>query len=89
MKRLLMIMLVLLLSIIFVGPILARDGERDRGYRGHEKHYRYYRGRYYAPPPVIITPGYVDPYYAPPPGYYTPNPYPPPGITFVIPLHIH
>jgi hypothetical protein len=86
MKKLLMIMLVLVLSIIFVGPILAKDGGRGRGYRGHEKHYR---GRYYAPPPVIVTPGYVDPYYAPPPGYYAPNPYPPPGITFVIPLHIH
>ena len=83
MKKLIILMVALILSIIFVSPVLARDGDRGRG--RYEKHYR--RGRYYAPP-VAVAPSYVDPYYAPPPQYYPSNPYPPPGITFVIPLHI-
>jgi hypothetical protein len=85
MKKSIMIMVALIVSCIFVGPVLARDGER--GHERHERHYK--RGRYYAPPPVVVAPSYVNPYYAPPPQYYPSNPYPPPGITFVIPLHIH
>ncbi|HME44709.1 MAG TPA: hypothetical protein VKF36_16585 [Syntrophorhabdales bacterium] len=89
MKR---IMLVFILSLILVGmsiPVLAeehgRGGERGHGYaKGHERVYRggnrgyYNQGHYYAAP-----------VYAPPPVYYAPNPYPPPGISFVIPLNIH
>jgi len=89
MKR---IVLAFILSVILVGmsiPVLAeehgRGDERGRGYaRGHEREYRggynrgyYNQGHYYAAP-----------VYAPPPVYYAPNPYPPPGINFVIPLHI-
>ena len=87
MNKSILIMVAIIFSIIFVSPVLARDGERGHGrYERHEKHYK--RGRYYAPP-VAVAPSYVDPYYAPPPQYYPSNPYPPPGITFVIPLHIH
>jgi len=84
MKKSVAIMAALILSFIFVSPVLARDGERGHG--RYEKHYK--RGRYYAPP-VVVAPSYVDPYYAPPPQYYPSNPYPPAGITFVIPLHIY
>ncbi len=83
-----MIVIALILSAIIVSPVLARDGERGHErYEKHEKHYK--KRRYYAPPPVVVAPSYVDPYYAPPPQYYPRDPYPPPGITFVIPLHIH
>ncbi len=84
MKKSIMIVVALILSIILVSPVLARE-DRERGHQRYEKHYK--RGRYYAPP-VVVAPSYVDPYYAPPPQYYPSNPYPPPGITFVIPLHI-
>ena len=83
MKKSIMIMVALIVSIILVGPVLGQHG---RYYR-HPVHRR---ARHY-PPPVVVTPApsYVSPYYAPPPQYYPSNPYPPPGITFVIPLHIH
>ncbi len=87
MKKSITVLVALILTVIFVCPALARDGER--GHRRYEKHVKHYkRGRYYAPP-VVVNRSYVDPYYAPPPQYYPSNPYPPPGITFVIPLHIH
>jgi hypothetical protein len=85
MKKIKMIMVALILSGTLVGPLLARDGETGHG--RYVKHYK--RGRYYAPAPVVVAPSYVSPYYAPPPQYYPSNPYPPPGITFVIPLNIH
>ena len=78
----------LVLAVIIAGmsitPVLAKDDRWDRGReKRHEREYRrhrgyYERGRYYRPAPD---------YYAPPPVVYAP-PAPPPGITFVFPLHI-
>ncbi len=78
----------LALAVIMVGmavtPVLARDGDwnrgRDRNYR-HDRPYRH--DRYYRP-----GPGYYPPprYYAPPPPVVYAPPPPPPGITFVFPL---
>jgi hypothetical protein len=84
---------VLVLAVIIVGmsitPVLARDGEGDRGrkeYHGQKAYHGHapYRGRggYYD------RGGYYPaPVYAPPPVVYYPPP-PPPGINFVFPIRI-
>jgi len=87
------------LGLLSAGPALADEGwhhGRDRdhdGWRGpHHAYYHPRPGYYYAPPPRVY---YAPPprvYYAPPPPvYYVPPPvyYAPPGISLVIPLHIH
>ena len=82
-------MTVLVLAVIVVGisitPVFADRDDRGRGRdgyygrRGYERHGRHYGPRgYYYPAPVYV---------APPPVVYAPPP-PPPGITFVFPLHI-
>lgn len=86
------------IGVLSAAPALADEGwhrghDRD-GWRGpHNAYYAHPRhGYYYGPPPRVY---YAPPpriYYAPPPPvYYVPPPvyYGVPGISVVIPLHIH
>ena len=80
-----------ILSVILVGmsiPVLldehGRGGERGRGHaRGHDVSIMEIQQRILQSRSLLAAP-----VYAPPPAYYAPDPYPPPGINFVIPLHI-